>query len=200
MKPDIQRSVARAAMLCAAVVVVASCGGGDDSREETWEVQASEQECFGESATLCLQTRTSANDAWGLHHGGISGFTYDMGNRYQVRVRTSNVSNPPADVASERAELDAVLSQTGVPRDETFEMAVSAPSSITPIDDTTYRLFNRRSLTCSPLDCVAIEAARTAGLGLPLEFDHQNSPAGPMHLLGITCSAPSASFHDVCLK
>ena len=46
MKPNIQRSVARAAMLCAAAVVVASCGGGDDSREETWEVQASEQECF----------------------------------------------------------------------------------------------------------------------------------------------------------
>ncbi|MEK8031592.1 DUF4377 domain-containing protein [Ideonella sp. DXS29W] len=199
MKTRIRRSTACAAAVLVTAAFLAACGG-EDSREETWEVQASEQECYGESAMLCLQTRASASDAWGVHYGGIEGFSYAMGNRYQVRVRISEVSNPLADGSSERVELDAVLSQTAVARSETFEMSVTEPPSITPVDDTTYRLFNRRNLTCSPLDCAVIEAARTGGLGLLLEFDHQNSPTGPMHLLGITCSAPSATFHDICLK
>ena len=192
-------TIRRATAMLLAAVTVASCGGGEESREETWEVQSSEQECYSFMPTLCLQTRTSANSAWQYQYGGIGGFSYEMGYRYQVKVRITKIDPPPIDGSSEKTELVDVLAKTAVPRTETFDISVTEPSSITKIDDTTYRLFNRRTLTCTAENCLVIEAARTGGLGLLLEFDHQNSPTGPMHLLGILCSAPSASFHTTCL-
>lgn len=193
--PRIKRHAGAMLLVAAAV---ASCGG-NESREETWEVQASEQECFGFEPTLCLSTREGANGRW-EYRFGIDGFHYELGNRYQVKVRITKISNPPQDGSDEEVELEDVLAKTTVPRSETFELSVTEPASITRVSDTTYRLFNRRDLVCTAEDCLAIEAARAGNLGLLLEFDHQNSPTGPMHLLGIQCSAPSATFQQVCLE
>ncbi|WP_374567144.1 DUF4377 domain-containing protein [Ideonella sp.] len=194
-----QQTIYRAAAMLLAAVTVASCGGGEESREETWEVHSSEQECYSYMPTLCLQTRSSASSAWEFQYAGIRGFSYEMGYRYQVKVRITEVSPPPIDGSSEKTELIDVLAKTAVPRAETFDISVTEPSSITKVNDTTYQLFNRRTLTCTAENCMVIEAARTGGLGLLLRFDHQNSPVGPMHLLGITCTAPSATFRQTCL-
>jgi hypothetical protein len=193
-----KQNIYRAAALLLAAATVASCGG-NESREETWDVQASEQECYAFAPTLCLQTRESAGSPWGHAYGGISGFHYEMGYRYQVRVRITEVDNPPADGSSETTELVDVLARTAAPRAETFEIWVTEPSSIDKIDDTTYRLFNRRTLTCRAEDCLALDTAGADGLGLVLQFDHRNSPTGPMHLLGIPCSAPSETFRQTCV-
>lgn len=194
-----QRITRHAGAMLLATAALASCGG-NESWEETWEVQASEQECHGAfDTTLCLVTRAGASSPWEYSYG-IDGFHYEMGNRYQVRVRLTALSNPPIDGPDVEIELEDVLAKTAVPRSETFELSVTEPSSITKVDDTTYRLFNRRDLVCKAEDCLAIEAARSAGMGLLLEFDHQNSPTGPMHLLGIQCSAPSADFWRACMN
>jgi hypothetical protein len=193
-----QKNIHRIAFSLLAAVAVASCGGGEESWEETWEVQASEQECYSFYPTLCLVARNGASNPW-QYEFGLSGFHYEMGNRYQLKVRATKVDNPPADGSSLSTELVDVLAKTPVPRIETFEISVTEPSSIAKINDTTYQLFGRRNLTCTAEDCMVIEAARTGGLGMLLAFDHQNSPAGPMHLLGVTCMAPSTAFQQTCL-
>lgn len=193
-----QRITRHAAAMLLVAAAVASCGGSE-SREETWDVQASEQECSaGQGPILCLVKRESGTSQWTYAYGGIRGFHYEMGYTYQVKVRITEIDHPVEDQLPEEVELEDVLTKIAVPRSETFELTVTDPASITKVNDTTYRLFERRDLVCTDEGCLAIEAARAAGLSMLLEFDHENSPAGPMHLLRLKCSAPIADFWQTC--
>ena len=84
------KKIHRIAYSLLAAVAVASCGGGEESWEETWEVQASEQECYGTYPTLCLVARNGPTSPWTYEYG-LSGFHYEMGHRYQLKVRVTKV-------------------------------------------------------------------------------------------------------------
>ena len=71
--------------------------------------------CTGVAPTLCLQVRTQPGAPWSLHYGDIEGFAWQSGTEYVIRVRETNVANPPADASSRRWVLIEVL-ETGPAR------------------------------------------------------------------------------------
>lgn len=198
MKTIARHAAALLPALVSATMLVA-CGGGEDSHTETWEVASNEEECFGSDfAYLCPPARREGSSAW-TSSGSIDGFHYEPGFNYTIKVRVTEIDHPMEDGPSQTEELQEIVAKVSVPRMQTFDISVSDAESIEKLSNTSYRLFRQRSLVCAPDDCAVIEAARLLGNGMLLEFDHQNSPAGPMHLLGVTCSAPRESYGVACL-
>ena len=68
-------------------------------------------DCMGESPMKCLRVRESESADWTLHYGDIEGFTHEAGYRYELRVKVTEVPNPPADGSSLRHELVEVVSK-----------------------------------------------------------------------------------------
>jgi hypothetical protein len=60
--------------------------------------------------------RDSAAQPWQFWHGEITGFHFQPGIRYRLRVVEVQDPNPPADASSVRWVLDAVVEQEIVPR------------------------------------------------------------------------------------
>lgn len=185
----------------ALLVALAGCGGGgggEDSRVETWSVDSHERECQGMMTTstyLCTMTKASDGTRWLPRN--IEGFEYQPGYEYTLKVRITQVSNPPADSASETYRLVSEEARVPVARDSKFMISASQADTVRKVDATTYRIHNRRLLTCAPALCQRIDALIGQGAGMLLEFNHQNSP-GPMNLLSIKCSAPPANFYVAC--
>jgi len=193
----------RGAVFSALVLLVsllAGCGGDEDARVETWEINHHERECVGLQPGLCLMVRSTAGEPWSNQFTGISGFSYALGTSYKIEVRITNVKNPPADGSSLAFALERILSESRVPPETTFRLSVAESESARAIDATTYELFGRRTMVCSGSDCQTIESALAAESGMLLAFDHQNSPAGPMRLVSIVCTAPRLEFRQTCLS
>lgn len=70
----------------------------------------------GAGRTLCYQVRDSASQPWQLWYGDITGFQFQPGIRYRLRVVEVTDPNPPAGGASVRWVLDAVIEQEIVSR------------------------------------------------------------------------------------
>jgi hypothetical protein len=70
----------------------------------------------GAGRAMCYQVRDSAAQPWQLWYGDITGFRFQPGIRYRLRVVEVRDPNPPADASSVRWVLDAVVEQEIVPR------------------------------------------------------------------------------------
>jgi heat shock protein HslJ len=78
----------------------------------TLQVAPARVDCVGVAPTSCLQVREAADAPWTQLFGEISGFTYEPGYLYEIRIREDAVAHPPADGSSVRRTLVAVLSRT----------------------------------------------------------------------------------------
>lgn len=65
----------------------------------------------GAGRTLCYQVRDNPSQAWQLWYGDITGFHFQPGIRYRLRVVEVTDPNPPADASTLRWVLDAVIEQ-----------------------------------------------------------------------------------------
>jgi Domain of unknown function (DUF4377) len=171
-----------------ASLVLSSCSSGDESSEETLQVNSNKVACRTIIDTLCLMTRSSATQPWELFYSNISGFQYQWGTLYELRVRVTKVSNPPVDGSSFSYSQVAVLAASQVPRTQTFQISLqNVGTAISTVDSTTKRFsspterFGCRQEQCAQLDQLAAQGARAT-----LTFDHANSPAGPLNLLAIS--------------
>ncbi|HEY9317824.1 heat shock protein HslJ [Achromobacter deleyi] len=70
----------------------------------------------GAGRTLCYQVRDSAAQPWQFWYGDITGFNFQPGIRYRLRVVEVADPNPPANGSSMRWVLDAVIEQEIVNR------------------------------------------------------------------------------------
>ncbi|WP_251864651.1 META and DUF4377 domain-containing protein [Achromobacter sp. Marseille-Q4962] len=70
----------------------------------------------GAGRTLCYQVRDSASQPWQLWHGEITGFQFQPGIRYRLRVVEVRDPDPAADASAARWVLDAVVEQEIVRR------------------------------------------------------------------------------------
>ncbi len=70
----------------------------------------------GAGRALCYQVRDSASQPWQFWYGDITGFNFQPGVRYRLRVVEVHDPNPPADASSVRWVLDAVIEQEVVSR------------------------------------------------------------------------------------
>lgn len=70
----------------------------------------------GAGRAMCYQVRDSAAQPWQPWHGQITGFHFQPGIRYRLRVVEVQDPNPPAGASSLRWVLDAVIEQEIVSR------------------------------------------------------------------------------------
>ena len=70
----------------------------------------------GAGHAMCYQVRDSASQPWQFWYGEITGFNFQPGIRYRLRVVEVKDPNPPADASSVRWVLDAVIEQEIVSR------------------------------------------------------------------------------------
>lgn len=171
-----------------ASLLLSSCSPGDESSEETLQINSNKAACTSTVQTLCLMTRSSATQPWGLFYSSISGFQYQWGTLYELRVRVTKISNPPVDGSSLSYSQVAVLSALQVSRTQTFQISIqNVGTEISPADSTSRRFgstserFGCRQEQCAQLDQLAAQGARAT-----LTFDHANSPAGPLNLVAVS--------------
>jgi len=181
--------------------ILSACGGGDDSREETIYVGSNLTECTSLVAHLCMLTRTSLDAPLTLFYGGINGFQYEWGSTYKLKVKITTVANPPADSSSESYSLVEVLDKSPVPAATVFQIPIGRSNeSITGTSVTDiYRLHQTKDFACQQSDCQTLFLSLANGFGVLLEFDHQNQPTQPLHLLRVACFAPPDTFRATCM-
>ena len=106
--------------LLAAAAMTGGCGGGgadsavEQGKDETRTLYVAHfrVDCVGVAPMKCLQVRETPNAEWRMFYDGIEGFDYEEGYDYELRVRTEEVENPPADASSIRWILEEVVSKT----------------------------------------------------------------------------------------
>jgi heat shock protein HslJ len=72
------------------------------------------KECVGVGPMECMQMADSKDGPWSLFYNQIEGFTFEPGFLYELRVRSEQVANPPADESSIRYILEEVVSKSDV--------------------------------------------------------------------------------------
>lgn len=94
----------------------ASPADGADAGQSTrtFFVRETFAACDGEGPMKCMQVRESEKGEWELFYGRIEGFTYEEGNKYQLRVEVRENPNPPAGGSSLRYRLVEILSKEKV--------------------------------------------------------------------------------------
>jgi hypothetical protein len=107
-------------VVLAATAMAGGCGGdgaestAGDSKDEarTLYVAHFRVDCVGVAPMKCLQVRETPEAEWRMFYDRIQGFDYEEGYDYELRVRTEEVENPPADASSIRWILEEVVSKT----------------------------------------------------------------------------------------
>lgn len=79
---------------------------------ETIYIAPALKDCTGVAPMRCMEVATSPDGPWTLFYGAIEGFTFEEGYRYELKVRTEAVANPPADGSATRTILVEVVSKT----------------------------------------------------------------------------------------
>lgn len=110
----------RGLLVLLAAVLLSACGAlpsaampaGDTT--ETLYVAPFWKTCQGVGPMLCLQTRAVPEGDWQLFYNSIEGFTYEPGYQYELKVKKTDVANPPADASSLRYSLVEVVSKSAV--------------------------------------------------------------------------------------
>ncbi|WP_142684631.1 META domain-containing protein [Chitinophaga polysaccharea] len=72
-------------------------------------VKESREPCTGVAPMECLQIKGVNDTEWSNLYTNISGFKYTPGYRYKLRVRITQIKNPPADGSSLKYTLTKVL-------------------------------------------------------------------------------------------
>lgn len=175
-----------------ASLLLLSCSSGDgssnaESSEETFQINSNKASCTSTFVTLCLMKRAGATQPWQLFYSDISGFQYQWGKLYELRVRVTKVSNPPIDAPNATYSQIALLSAADVPRTQTFQISVqNVGREISTVDAASRRFSSTTtSFSCRPEQCARLDQLAAQGGAATLTFDHTNSPAGPLNLVAL---------------
>ncbi|PSL49196.1 heat shock protein HslJ [Chitinophaga niastensis] len=77
-------------------------------------VKESREPCTGVAPMECLQIKGVNDSTWGSLYTNIVGFKYIPGYRYKLKVKITQVKNPPADGSSVKYTLTKVLEKKKV--------------------------------------------------------------------------------------
>lgn len=98
------------------LLLLLSCTAVQGEDIQTLYVADHQVDCTGVSEQKCLLVKNNLDDEWSYFYDGISGFDYEEGFTYELRVRVEDIDNPPADASSKRYILSKLVSK--VPSDE----------------------------------------------------------------------------------
>ncbi len=85
-------------------------GAGADTK--TLYVAHHLADCVGVAPMKCMLVRDRPDGEWTLLYSGIEGFEYEPGFEYELRIRTEEIPDPPADASSIRYILERIVSAT----------------------------------------------------------------------------------------
>lgn len=90
-----------------------SCTKGDISQTEvkTLYVNDHQVDCIGLYPKKCLLVKEKQEAEWSYFYEPISGFDYEVGFTYKLKVLVIHIANPPADASSYAYELINIISK-----------------------------------------------------------------------------------------
>jgi heat shock protein HslJ len=101
-------------VLISALMAAVACNRQESENVDTWWVNSAKVSCTGSSEMSCLQIQKGDQfnaDDWEFFYSSIEGFTYEPGNIYQIKVKSTPKDNVPADGSSLNYQLVKVLSK-----------------------------------------------------------------------------------------
>jgi hypothetical protein len=102
----------KAPLLLCSALLLGACQSTPTT--ETLYIQDQLADCVGVAPMKCMQVRSQPGASWSLFYQQIEGFTFEPGFRYQLEVRTEQLTDVPADTSSVRYQLIRVLSKQPV--------------------------------------------------------------------------------------
>ena len=117
------------------------------------------QSAIGVAPTFVLLIQEGdkiGTDEWQFHYSGITGFDYEWGYVYDLKIRKSPVDNPPADGSSVEYTLEEIISKKAIEPGSTFEIQLKSSIKgikdlVTIDEESEYTLLNELSIDCSNL-------------------------------------------------
>lgn len=83
----------------------------------TLTVAASRSACVGVGPRRCLQVKRAGSERFELFYDTIDGFDFQPGYQYQLRVRITEVADPPADASNLRYQLVNIIDKAPASND-----------------------------------------------------------------------------------
>jgi glyoxylase-like metal-dependent hydrolase (beta-lactamase superfamily II) len=71
-------------------------------------------DCVGVAPQQCMLVREDADSDWEFFYDQISGFKFEKGYEYKLKIKTTKIKNPPADASSLKYTLIKVLEKNNV--------------------------------------------------------------------------------------
>lgn len=93
------------------LISLLACEVSPPTRLITFDVADRYRDCTGVGPMHCLYVREKGASGWQYFYDPISGFTYEEGYTYTIRVKREQVPNPPADGSTYRYTLVKVLTK-----------------------------------------------------------------------------------------
>jgi hypothetical protein len=100
--------------LALVLALTASCSSPTSPAEEEmiFEVAPAKVHCASLVEQECFQVRSSSAAPWTYFYESISGFVYEPGYLYSIRVAMRVIPNPPLDASGRSYRLVAILTKT----------------------------------------------------------------------------------------
>jgi hypothetical protein len=101
---------ARIVILLISCLFIISCDDSETINTESMDLLSYKTPCQGITQLLCLVTHDSDNDVNSFFYDSIEEFNFVWGHTYQLSVKITEISNPPADGSSLKYELKEIIS------------------------------------------------------------------------------------------
>lgn len=132
------------------VTALAGCSILDGDDVLTLEVAETRLPCVGVAPQECLLVRSRPTEDFGLFYDGISGFDYEPGFRWTLRVTRHRVNNPPADGPDFEYRLVSIQAKQPSPRAELLAVTEQAQALWRASRAVDYTMVEERVCVCVP--------------------------------------------------
>jgi len=91
------------------------CFSCSEDSKKVFYIADAKVDCTGVTPQKCLQIKEEGITEWTYFYSNIDGFDYEEGFFYKIKVRVTEVENPPADASSLKYTLIEILEKSKAP-------------------------------------------------------------------------------------
>ncbi|RTE86723.1 MULTISPECIES: DUF4377 domain-containing protein [Gammaproteobacteria] len=159
-------------LVISAVMLLSACDDSSNSWVENLSIFPYKAPCTGVSQQLCYVTGQSDTES-DLFYNNIVGFQYAWGTAYQLSVRVTRISNPPADGSSFRYELIEILNETEATEGSRFGYeSVDLLENTITFENDTYLFLGQPFECLAESDCEGLLAMNNSGGVVSITFEY----------------------------
>jgi len=158
---------------CISISIWGCSSENSQGKEGSITIGSFQSPCYGVSQQLCMRAKLNNSGDFELFYGYIEGFDYKWGTSYKVRVKITDIDNPPADSSSEKYQLietsSSLEDQVGTFYD--FNGVEMLDSTFTKVDGDYY--FLGKDFKCaSGTDCDVLISLNNSGGLVNVMFEY----------------------------